>query len=188
MRMAIVVLFGSAALFPAALGAQPRVIDQSAPTEAAPISFTYAIGGPSGQILYQVVTTGVTGQLREVRVPLACADGRLRVEIRDVDAGGMPGATVLRAREFDSRRFPGPVTDEFATLAVRPPLALAAGDRFTIALSNDGGSCGVWPGPMRDSYPGGNGWFLAAPNTGIERLGLGDGRDDLPFETVVHPR
>jgi hypothetical protein len=65
---------------------------------------------------------------------------------------------------------------------------MAAGDRFTIALSNASGSCGVWPGPVGDPYPGGNGWFFAAPNATIAPLGTGTGREDLPFETVVHPR
>ena len=172
----------------ASASAQPRVIDRSSPTsEEDPIPLTLAIGGGSGQILFQVVTAGIDGRLFEVRVPLACDAGALRLEIRDVDAVGMPGPTVVSAQTFDARRFPGPVTDEYRALAVRPPLALRAGDRFTIALSNAAGSCGVWQGPTGDPYAGGNGWFFAAPNTTIAPLGLGTGREDLPFETVMRP-
>ncbi len=178
-------------LLPAATAsAQWRVIDQSSPTsDEDPIPLTHAIGGGSGQILYQVVTAGLDGRLLEVRVPVACSSGVLRLEIRDVDAAGLPGPNVVYARNFAARRFPGPVTDTYQALPVRPRLRLRAGDRFTIALSsNESGSCGVWPGPVGDPYAGGNGWFFSAPNTSIEPLGLGTGREDLPFETVMRPR
>lgn len=184
-------LFVVASLFAPAVGAQaqPRVIDQSAPpADVTDAPFTWAIGGGSSQILYQMVTAGIDGRLMEVRVPLACATGTLRLEIRDVDAAGLPGGSVLRARAFPATRFPGPVTDEYRVLAVRPPLPLNAGDRFAITLSNETGACGVWPSPTGDTYPGGQGYALAAPNVVLVPLGLGTGREDLPFETVVHPR
>ncbi|MCC7241252.1 MAG: hypothetical protein IT180_04960 [Acidobacteria bacterium] len=167
--------------------AQFRVVDQSSPAAATDdVPFTWAIGGGSGQVLFQTVTAGIRGWLREIRVPLACADGVLRIEIRDVDpATGEPGTTVRRARNFAARRFDGPVTDEFQVLGVFPPLRMTPGDQFAFVLSNATGSCGVWPGPVGDPYAGGGGWFFAAPNTTIAPLGLGTGREDLPFETVV---
>jgi hypothetical protein len=187
MRKAVSFVLATVVLSAVPASAQPRVIDQSSPASPAPIPFTWAIGGgPTGQILYQTVTAEETGHLMEVRVPLACAGGDLRVQILDVDpATGQPGTTILRERVFSGARFPGPVTDEFQALPVRPPLPVAAGDRFTISLFNLSSTCGAWPGPVGDAYPGGSGWFFSLPNTQIAPLGLGSGREDLPFETIV---
>jgi len=164
------------------------VLDQSSPTSPAPIPFTWAVGGPSEQVLSQTVTAGVDGRLWSVRVPIGCDGGELVLEIRDVDALGQPGSTVRFSRSYDASDYATPVTDGFRSFRIiGRPVRLAAGDTFAIVLSNPTGSCGVWPGLEGDPYPGGTGW--ADANDGpIVPLSLGTGRDDLPFHAVMQTR
>jgi hypothetical protein len=161
------------------------VLDQEAPAEMPPAPFTFAVGGPTEQVLFQTVTAGLDGRLRAVEVPIGCDSGTVILEIRDVDALGQPGPTVLATHAFAASDFPAFVDDTFQRLRLRGmPLRFAAGDTFTIALSNPTGSCGIWPGPEGDAYSGGTGW--ADGNDGpLVPLGLGSGREDMPFRTFV---
>jgi hypothetical protein len=184
-RTAMVAGVLAAAIFTMAQG--PRVAtDQSSPAAVAPIPFTHAVGGASEQVVSQTVTVGVTGRLISVQVPIACAGGRLTLEIRDVNAAGQPGDTVLRNITYPvGVPGGGDVTADLRTLRISgPPLNFSAGDRFAISLSNRTGSCGVWPGPIGNPYAGGSGWADANDGPVVE-LSLGNGRDDMPFATVV---
>ena len=51
--------------------AAPPVLDQESPV-ADPIPFTWALDGPSGQVLYQSLTVGLRGRLAELRLPIGC--------------------------------------------------------------------------------------------------------------------
>lgn len=170
---------------PAVADAPTRVIDQSLSPQEAPISFTYAVGGPSEQVLSQTVTAGLAGRLVEVRLPLGCTDGRVILEIRDVDAStGQPGSNVFHRATYPARRFPGESTDALQALSIGGSLDFAAGDRFAIVLTNVGGVCGLWPAAVGDGYPNGTAWAESLGNP-ISPLGQVDGRDDMPFETVM---
>lgn len=117
---------------------------------------------------------------------MGCADdgGRVVVEIRDVDQSGQPGPTVYRRRHYPAAHFPIVVTGEFQALRLGGPLDFNAGDMFAIVVTNEGGSCGVWPGEIGDLYNAGTAW--ADANDGpIVPLSLGTGRDDLAFQTVM---
>jgi len=76
----------------------------------------------------------------------------------------------------------------FRSFVLATPVPVTAGAQYAIVLST-AGSCGIWPGPVGDPYPGGNAFFDSRPNpAGIwEPLGLGNGRADLPFRTFVDP-
>ena len=179
------ILFAAAGL--GALGGCAHPIDQFSPAAKPPVPSTLAIGGGTEQVVSQTVTAGRSGRLRELRVPLACTDGILVVEIRDVNAAGQPGTMVLTSKRFAASALPGPVTNDYRDLFMldaSPRLRLAAGQRFAISFANPTGSCGVWPGPEGDPYPAGQGW--ADPNdTPIVPISLGTGRDDIPFVTVL---
>ncbi|HSC27095.1 MAG TPA: hypothetical protein VLD67_07465, partial [Vicinamibacterales bacterium] len=129
---------------------------------------------------------GVAGRLRAVEVPIGgCAGGTILLEIRDVNADGTPGPTVLSSETFAGIDFAAPVTEAFRRLRIRGMTArFGVGDTFAISLSNIGGSCGIWRGPTGDPYSGGTGW--ADANDGpIVPLSLGTDRDDMPFRTFV---
>ena len=160
------------------------VLDQSSPTQTPPASFSIAVGGPVSQVVSQTVTAGVSGRLRAVEVPLGCISGALVLEIRDVDGSGQPGPTLFFSDTYDITDFPPPSTDTFRRIRVRGmPVTFAAGDRFTISLSNPTGSCGLWPGPAGDPYSGGMGWADSTDGP-IVPLSSG-GTDDMPFRTFV---
>jgi hypothetical protein len=182
-------LAATAAAASTAVGmAAALVVDQSAPAAPPPIVGTWAVGGPSEQVLSQTVTAGVDGRLREVRIPIGCGSGEVLLEVRNVNPAGQPGGTVLYSRTYRLALFETIVSDAFTSLPLHgPPLRFSAGDTFAISLSNPTGSCGVWPGPIGNPYAGGTGW--ADPNDGsIVPLSLGTGQDDLPFVTIMQTR
>ncbi len=144
-----------------------------------------AIGGLSDQRLAQTVTVGIDGQLVGVMLPIVCASGRLIVEIRDV-VGGEPGPNVLSRRRFPAQRIPD-LGATFQFFQVRGGgLRLMAGDQFAIVLDNPTGQCGIFRGPVGDSYTAGEGFFEALPNPpGWVPFSETETRLDLPFMTMV---
>jgi hypothetical protein len=163
--------------------AQSAVIDQiqSAIDRTAG---SLGIGGPNEQQLAQVVTVGVEGELTGVYLPIACSDGRLIIEIRDLD-GDAPGTTVLRRRVFRASRIP-PLGFVHILFGLGRGLFFVPGDRFAIVLRNTTGSCGIAPGPEGDLYARGEGFFDARPNPpGWVPFSETETRLDLPFMTVM---
>jgi hypothetical protein len=144
-----------------------------------------AIGGTSDQRLAQTVTVGIDGRLIGVMLPVGCDSGRLVVEIRDV-VGGEPGPTVLARRQVRADRV-ADVGAAFQFIRVfSGGVTFSAGDQFAIVLDNPSGSCGIFRGPVGDSYPGGEGFFEALPNPpGWVPFSDTETRLDLPFMTVV---
>lgn len=164
-------------------------IDQQQPVIATAVG-GLAIGGPSAQKLAQVVTAGASGYLTEVRFPVAC-DSRstLVVEIQGV-ARGAPNGAILTSQTIPGASLPSfyPSPPSFRSLVLSAPVFFTAGDQFAIVLKS-AGNCGVFRGPVGDSYPGGNLYFDALPNRPgwlcVCRF-AGD-RFDLPFQTFVEP-
>ena len=79
-----------------------------------------------------------------------------------------------------------PLTEEPSPLAVLMTPPLTEDQSPEIVLSNPTGSCGVQPGPVSNSYLGGTGWATDDVNAPFwVPLGLGNGREDLPFQTYV---
>jgi len=143
-----------------------------------------AVGGESDQRLAQTVTVGVSGRLVGVMLPIACESGRLVMEIRDV-VGGEPGTNVLARTRIPAGRVPnlGPT---FQNVPVRGAVSFTAGDEFAVVLDNPTGGCGIFRGPVGDSYAGGQGFFEALPNPpGWVPFSETESRLDLPFMTVV---
>ena len=174
-------------IFSVAIAAQPSLmLDQQAPPEDPPGSgITTAVGGLYEQVVSQTVTVGIAGRLRAVEVPIGCGSGTLVLEIRDVNADGTPGPTVLSSETYAATDFPAPVTEAFRRLRIRGMTArFDVGETFAISLGNIGGSCGIWRGPIGDPYSGGTGWTDATDGP-IVPLSLGTDRDDMPFRTFV---
>ncbi len=143
-----------------------------------------AVGGGSDQRLAQTVTVGVSGRLVGVMLPIACESGRLVMEIRDV-VGGEPGPTVFARTRIPAVRIPdlGPT---FQQVPVRGAVNFSVGDEFAVVLDNPTGGCGIFRGPVGDSYAGGQGFFEALPNPpGWVPFSETESRLDLPFMTVV---
>ncbi len=182
-----------AALFSTSAFAAPPVLDQSSPADPS-ATFTYAVGGPSVQVLSQTLTVGLSGRLAEVRVPIGCESGQVILQITDVDTstgvpGGLPGSSVLAERRYRANLFPEVVTADFQSLSLGGRVGVTVGDRIAIVLSNPTGSCGVQPGPagpvVGDPYAGGTGWAEDTINVSPVPLSTGTGTDDLPFQTFV---
>ena len=95
------------------------VLDQSSPSQPPPANISFAVGGLHHQVLSQTVTTGVSGRLRAVEVPIGCESGRLILEIRDVDGNGQPGGTAIFTESYDIADFPSPLTDAFVRIRLR---------------------------------------------------------------------
>ena len=168
--------------------AAPPVVDQSAPA-ADPIPFTFALGGLSGQVLYQSFTVGLGGRLAEIRLPIGCADGEVIVEIFDADPVGLPvaGASPRLTRRFAANLFPTAVTTDFEPLPLGGRVGVTPGDRLVLVLSNPSGSCGIAAGVPGDAYLGGTGHAEDTTNP-FPPVPLNispTNPDDLPFQTLV---
>ena len=163
------------------------VIDQGAPP-ADPIPFTYALGGPSEQVLYQSLTVGLSGRLAELRLPIGCFDGEVIVEIFNADANGLPaaGESPRLTRRFRADLFPEIVFVDFQALPLGGRVGVTAGDRIVIVLSNPTGSCGIAAGFPGNAYLGGTGHASDLVNVDPVPLNISPGgADDLPFQTLV---
>lgn len=143
------------------------------------------IGGASEQILAQVVTAAVSGDLVGVRMPVQCSRGTLVVSIRRV-TGFEPDEVILASRSFYAAevRASYPTLDAYPVLRPEAPVPLAAGERFAIVLESSG-DCGLWQGPVGDAYPGGDAFYDARPNTAGVWILLTGPAYDLPFQTVM---
>lgn len=161
---------------------QQLIIDSSAGTAA--------IGGPSTEKLAQVVTAGLSGLLTEVRLPVTCDPASdLILEIQGVTAG-TPNGIVLTSQTIPGSILPPffPSPPSFRGLSFSAPVSFSAGSQFAIVLRS-AGSCGVFQGPVGDSYLGGNLYFDALPNSPgwVCVCSFVGARFDLPFQTLVGP-
>lgn len=186
MSRGIRLMFIGCALFSAtaAVQAQVVVLDQVQAVVDTTVG-GLAVGGASDQRLAQTITVGVDGRLIGVMLPIGCDSGRLVLEIRDV-VGGEPGPTVLSRRQIRADRI-ADVGSAFQLIRVgMGGVPATAGDQLAIVLDNPTGSCGVFRGPVGDSYAGGQGFFEALPNPpGWIPFSDTETRLDLPFITVV---
>jgi len=161
----------------------PGALDQK--QDLRDTSISMPVGSTSNQKFGQVVTAGIAGQLVQVRLPIPkCIGADLSMEIRGV-SGGVPDATVLHSRTFVGD-FPAAGPDEFTPFGFVAGPTLTAGMQFAIVLAAigptaTGAGCAMSPGPTGNSYPAGNLFFDAAPNS----PGWVISDRDLAFRTVV---
>ena len=163
------------------------VLDQQQPL-IEPAHGDRAVGGDVEQKLAQIVTTGISGRLVEVHVPVACGDGEVILEIVAVTGSGAPGTRVFAREDRPASEF-ARKTDPpaFHRFVLDPAPRFEAGDRFTILLRNTTGECVMWLSPKGDSYTRGNGWFVnnTPPTTDWTRTTPPEPFDDFPFQTFV---
>ena len=153
-----------------------------------------AIGSNSNQKLAQVITAGITGNLVEIRLAVACAEEiDLTVDIQGA-SNDKPNGVVLSSGTFTSV---GPYESPplLKSLPLPRPVFFNAGDRFAIVLEatpNAISFCSTYPGPSGNPYPGGDAFYgtrLDPPDRWVRLLhspGMNAGVD-LPFQTVVRP-
>jgi hypothetical protein len=168
--------------------AAATVLDQQAPA-ADPVAFTFALGGESGQVLYQSLTVGLNGRLAELRLPIGCESGEVILQVFDANSEGLPiaGADARLTRRFAADSFPEVVSTEFQSLRLGGRVGVSAGEQIVIVLSNPTGSCGIAYGVNGDGYTGGTGHADDTTDTAPPvPLNLSPGSpDDLPFQTWV---
>jgi hypothetical protein len=160
------------------------VLDQRQPTVDLSAG-GLGIGGGSQQKLAQVVTTGRSGELAQINLPVGCDVGSdLVVEIQNV-AANKPNGEVLHSQVVPGSSLSGSAGD-FRTILLSAPVLFAAGTQFAIVL-NSSGSCGIFRGPVGNSYSGGNLFFDARPNLPgwVCACDFVGDRFDLPFQTFV---
>jgi len=187
--ISIVMIFLTVVLSGEWVNATP-MIDQQQPVIVNTVGGV-AIGGTYEEKLAQVVTSGISGVLTEVRFPVACSSGDLVVEIQGVNAEGQPNGVVLTSQTIPGTSLPSffPEVASFRSLPLSAPVSFSAGDRFAIVLSS-AGECGVFQGPIGDSYSEGNAYFDARPNqkgVWVCICNFAGERFDLPFQTIVAP-
>jgi PKD repeat protein len=165
-------------------------VDQQEPYADMTAGFNLAVGGGSEQKLAQVVTTGASGYLRSVKLPIGCGSDLL-VEIVGV-TDGAPNSTVLTSELFPSASMSPIVDGSWVEITFSTPVYLTVGTSFAIAVSVPdvpSGSCGYVPGPESSPYSGGDGFYDSRPNApGWIRLLYNPGepfRPDLPFQTIM---
>jgi hypothetical protein len=173
--------------FPLQYAHPSPLVDQQQPV-IDPTVGGLAIGGSSQQKLAQVVTAGVSGSLTEVRFPVACDPAaNLIVEIQGV-TGNKPNGDVLTSQTIPGSNLPVffPSPPSFRSMVFSTPVDFSAGSQFAIVL-RAAGSCGVFRGPVGDSYPGGNAFFDSLPNPPgwVCICEFQGDRFDLPFQTLA---
>ncbi|MEM9233086.1 MAG: hypothetical protein AAGA69_02470 [Pseudomonadota bacterium] len=183
-------MIGYLAAATALLGAaQAQTIDQSQPLFDEDGTIT-AIGGSAEQKLAQTFTVGMDGDLTAIDIPVACAVGRLVVEIQGQTLSGEPDGIPLASALVDFIDINGPGTD-FERIFLSRDLPVSVGDKLALVLSNPMGSCGLLDAPAGDTYSGGEFFFDARPNP----PGWIDNKQffatnpeiplDIPFRTVM---
>ena len=191
--LCLVFLIGISLAAPAGLTSRSGVIDQEQPIIDSG-SGTFAIGGPSSQILAQVFTAGINGELSEVQFPIVCAQdgGSLIVEIQATQ-DGKPSGLVMASQSVPSSSFPAFLgLPSFRSIEFDRPVApILSGRQYAIVLraASSPNSCGVFRGPAGDSYDGGRAYFISDPNASDVWVALGQPNgdsDDLPFVTLGH--
>jgi hypothetical protein len=142
--------------------------------------------------LAQTFTAGLTGDL--VRVDLgifdpAVATQPLTVEIRTVDAMGVPTATVLATETVPAADVPTAPLSPLTTVLINPPVAITATTQYAIVLYTAGTVPYCWRNAFAglDPYAGGAAWVSPAspPTTWALVTPPGPGFDDFVFATYV---
>ncbi|MGD2076280.1 MAG: hypothetical protein PVG38_15380 [Gammaproteobacteria bacterium] len=167
------------------------IVDQEQ-VEVAPLSEIGAIvvGGPDLQRVAQVITAGVTGDLVQVDLAVACPSGDdlvLQVYEVVVDDRGMftPGLGLLATEVIPGMQlppFPDPLNPDFRSLSLSRPVAFTAGEMFAVVVVSPG-TCAMPYGPVGDPYLGGDGWTHSNSQPIWVPVGGATGRADLGFRT-----
>jgi hypothetical protein len=182
--MALVAL-GVLALAPA--GASAGTLDQQQPNFG-PAPF--AVQGPdtgSPVSRAQTFTAGLSGALDQMDLALLGSTSNvapLTVEIRDVDASGAPGTTVLASADVPAASVP---TDDVAFVEVRLAslAAVAAGSRYAIVAYTGGNNAYRW-GVVISGNPYPDGSAFGSGESPPSTWGAGS-TIDFAFRTYVAP-
>lgn len=149
----------------------------------------FSIGGSSNTQLAQVISATVGGQVVGVYVNMACSTGNTIVELRNVAAGDVPGASVIA-----STTLPYPLATPAYQKMVYVPfttaLELEPSDKVAVVVRRalgDWGSCNVYlSAPGGPSYGGGRAFWRDGPKGAWSPTGSIPGTgDDLAFQLVL---
>ena len=158
------------------------IIDQQQPVIDLNVG-AMAIGDFTHQLVAQTFTAGVTGQLRQVDLPIACDSGQLIVELQGVTASGEPNGQVLSRKVVRATNLPSVNPPVLRSFVFKNAIHFQAGDRFAVVLENKRGSCGIFQGPAGNPYVPGETFFQDDINSfGWVGSSEFDNRD-VPFQT-----
>jgi hypothetical protein len=187
-RLLLLVVAGLGLLALAPAGAWAQTLDQQQPSFA---GGGEPVTGPDrgGDSAAQTFTAGLSGTLERVDLALSQAStpsvGPLTVEIRNVDASGAPGTTVLASTEVPQPDVPtgGSQALAFVEVAFDSPAAVAAGSQYAIVAYTGGFDFYQWGRATADLYAGGSAFdsFQSPPATWTIRP------FDMAFKTYVEP-
>jgi hypothetical protein len=181
-----IALLAASLLLPAATSPPAPFIDQAQPVIDATVG-SLALGGTNEQMVAQVFTAGITGDVTGVMVPIEPVSGALILELRDAP-GGIPGSQLLSSETFSIANLPAADADGFRPLSLAVSVPCAAGSAYALVLKATdqaaGGGFTLRQGPVGDPYPRGGAFYDARPDPPGTWIAMGS-RDDLPFKIVV---
>lgn len=168
----------------AAFAAQPEFETEQVNLDTASL---LALGGSSQQRLAQAFKVDVGGYLSHLTLPMSCQPkARIHITIEKT-SGGVPNGSVLAYEVVPGHVFssvPTPAVG-FRIVEFGSPVKLGPG-QYAFTLTAKDGDCGVYAGPVGDSYPGGKGYFEALPNPpGWIELFDAAGTRDLAFQVFM---
>ena len=173
------------ALVPAAAGAVGTLDQQQGDGTSAAFSITSTASEA------QTFTAGVTGQLDRVELLLSqntTASTSTTVQIRNVNADGTPGTTILATSSVAADAPPQYPAQSFVAADFATPAPVVAGTEYAIVASssNTAASLGYhrWGFEQGDPYPTGASFIMFGPPSGTwEVASVGD----FGFRTYVSP-
>lgn len=202
-RVALALVFvASSVVLPPAITFASGIVDQEQ-SVVPRLDAGDTIGQAANNVLAQVFTAGVSGQLTDADLPVVCGGtGTLTIEIRSTVAysgRAVPGTGVLAAVSVAMNALPTADASGFRTFTFPTPASITAGSSYAIVASAPGSiypdNCYLPEGPVGDSYSGGDAWFMNAtqqsPSTPGGWLCLCDlsaSPFDYPFRTRVAPQ
>jgi len=136
----------------------------------------------------QTVRVGMTGELRDIRLPVSCSSGNLTVAVHDVSGNGQPGTNVLSSWAIEGASLPS-LPSIMTTIPLPVPLPVSIDARIAFVIGTTG-TCVIQRMPAAsgnpDTYLYGDGY--ADQGAGWQRLSdLDATRPDLSFRTLIDP-
>lgn len=131
----------------------------------------------------QTFTAGVSGRLTKVELFLERLDattGALTVELRTVDGGGAPTATVLASSALPAASV-SESAGAFVPVSFSVPASVVAGIKYAVVAQTTTGTFYFVATSSGDKYAGGAGFIMSTENPG-NWVGFGA---DLAFKTYV---
>ncbi|MBT6273425.1 MAG: matrixin family metalloprotease [Chromatiales bacterium] len=157
------------------------------------------VSGGETNLLGQVVTTGVGGDLVAVELPISCNQADLVVTIEGVTPLGLPDGVIANSGAATTTVSGATLAAAtgFVRITLSSPVSFTAGQQFAIVTdvtnqtdpTNSTHNCSYSIGAVEDGYSGGDGAFRSSNNSDnwVKFSTFAPAPEDLPFSTIVAP-